>query len=706
MMKLKKLLFLLFAMLAFSTAWASNVYVKGTQENDIPFTTDGDYYISNKWTGKYVKLENSQLATVTAENKAQADIITMAFNDNGSVTTMKQKNGDGDMIATLNFIKESFETHLTAGDYPIDFLDQMFTMKMIYTGDDDGSVYLVVDVPVIENWEGENGIKNYLISHSQGNQAVNFYLSHMVPGNRHYLCVDSDDTFGFTLDNGTASKWLVYRLEKIPIDEEHFPDPVFRQFVYEQYDKNNNWWLSQAEIDKVKMLNLWTTNYPECVEITSLQGIEYFENMSCINVKGLVNVTSIDLSQNKEKLDSVWLGLGITSIDVSQLTNMTDLRLDDCASLLKSNIDLSNNNKLKLLSLKKSSQNIIKGLNGKKTLRYLNAEGNRFENDTLNLENCTNLYYLDVIDCKLYKLVIKGCTSLGYNQENRAGAAMFGSNRLSSIDLTGITCPSSKLYSSGNLGQIKRHVKPEVALIDTYHQNGQVVKYRYCLYLRLWDEDYKPSYFCEEESSILESLVNNYFVLGYNNKKRTVTYEEPYMEPIRFTDFELSRVPEESWKYKSGQGQGMVMVIHGTMQNNAPSLKVTPVDDPDFFDPDAIPGDVLTLGLYDVLPDEWVMVNGVISYTYDTGFEGTLSHPGVPARDAANYPFELGWYVVLTGDPSEVVTGVSDVNLHEEVSKVTYVNMMGIESERPFEGVNIVVTRYTDGSVTTTKVIR
>ena len=706
-MKLKKLLFLLFAMLAFSTAWASNVYVKGTQENDIPFTTDGDYYISNKWTGKYVKLENSQLATVTAENKAQADIITMAFNDNGSVTTMKQKNGDGDMIATLNFIKESFETHLTAGDYPIDFLDQMFTMKMIYTGDDDGSVYLVVDVPVIENWEGENGIKNYLISHSQGNQAVNFYLSHMVPGNRHYLCVDSDDTFGFTLDNGTASKWLVYRLEKIPIDEEHFPDPVFRQFVYEQYDENNNWWLSQAEIDKVKMLSLWTTNYPECVEITSLQGIEYFENMSCINVKGLVNVTSIDLSQNKEKLDSVWLGLGITSIDVSQLTNMTDLRLDDCASLLKSNIDLSNNNKLKLLSLKKSSKNIIKGLNGRKSLRYINVEGNYFENDTLNLENCINLYHLDVIGCNLYKLVIRGCTNLGINQGANSGAAMFGQNRLSAIDLTGITCASSKFYSTGNLGQIRRQVKPEVSLIDTYHQNGQVVKYRYCLYLRLWDEDYKPSYFGENESSILESLINNYVVTGWNSRTKTLKYgTDRFMEPIRFTDFELDRIPEDSWQWKSGDGQGMVMVIHGTMQNNAPHLKITPVVDTEFFDPEAIPGDVLILGLYDVLPDEIDRVTGVIKYTYDTGFEGTLSHPGSPMRDVENYPFEIEWVTVLSGNPSEVVTSVSDVNLHKEVAKITYVNLMGIESDRPFEGMNIVVTRYTDGSVTTTKVIR
>lgn len=469
--------------------------------------------------------------------------------------------------------------------------------------------------------------------------------------------------------------------ENIPIDEQYFSDALFRTFVQTKYDLNNDGELDDTEISNIKMFTLWTASNPEYTDITSLQGIEYFTNMSCINVKGLNNVTSIDLSQNAEKLDSVWLGLGITSINVSMLTNMTDLRLDDCASLLETDIDLTNNNKLKLLSLKKSAKNLVKGLNGKKTLMYLNAEGNRFPNDTLNLENCTDLFYLDVIGCNLYKLVIRGCTNLGYNHGNAAGAAQFGNNRLSAIDLTGITCPSSKLYASGNLGQARRHIKPEVALVDKYWSNGQVEKYRYCVYLRLYEGDEHPEYFGENECSIVESLVNNYFVLGYNNKKRTVTYEEPYMAPIRFTDFELSKVPESSWKYKSGQGQGMIQVIHG-------NRRITPIVDPDFFDPDLVPGDILSLGIYDVYSGEWQVVNGVISYTYDTGFEGTISHPNVAARDANNYPFDLGWYVILTDEPEQIITKVNDINI-DDVPEVYY-DIAGHSSNRPFNGINIV----------------
>jgi hypothetical protein len=37
---------------------------------------------------------------------------------------------------------------------------------------------------------------------------------------------------------------------------------------------------------------------------------------------------------------------------------------------------------------------------------------------------------------------------------------------------------------------------------------------------------------------------------------------------------------------------------------------------------------------------------------------------------------------------------------------VTYYNPQGMQSNRPFDGLNIVVTRYSDGSTRTTKIIR
>ena len=55
-----------------------------------------------------------------------------------------------------------------------------------------------------------------------------------------------------------------------------------------------------------------------------------------------------------------------------------------------------------------------------------------------------------------------------------------------------------------------------------------------------------------------------------------------------------------------------------------------------------------------------------------------------------------------------VPTGINDVKTDagKKVVSVSYVNVAGIESSTPFQGVNIVVTRYEDGSQTTTKVIK
>ena len=56
----------------------------------------------------------------------------------------------------------------------------------------------------------------------------------------------------------------------------------------------------------------------------------------------------------------------------------------------------------------------------------------------------------------------------------------------------------------------------------------------------------------------------------------------------------------------------------------------------------------------------------------------------------------------LNGDVPTAINGVfSDVN--GEVVGVEYVNSLGVVSKRPFSGINIVVTRYSDGSATTVK---
>ncbi len=54
----------------------------------------------------------------------------------------------------------------------------------------------------------------------------------------------------------------------------------------------------------------------------------------------------------------------------------------------------------------------------------------------------------------------------------------------------------------------------------------------------------------------------------------------------------------------------------------------------------------------------------------------------------------------------EAETGVSTVNAEKTVAGVQYVNVAGQVSNVPFDGVNMVVTSYTDGSKSTVKVIK
>ena len=76
------------------------------------------------------------------------------------------------------------------------------------------------------------------------------------------------------------------------------------------------------------------------------------------------------------------------------------------------------------------------------------------------------------------------------------------------------------------------------------------------------------------------------------------------------------------------------------------------------------------------------------------GYDSTVE----PKAKYVVYPLNL--------EAGNVSTGVNDVNCAKEVKGVSYFNMMGVESAQPFDGVNIIVTTYTDGTSSATKVLR
>ena len=62
------------------------------------------------------------------------------------------------------------------------------------------------------------------------------------------------------------------------------------------------------------------------------------------------------------------------------------------------------------------------------------------------------------------------------------------------------------------------------------------------------------------------------------------------------------------------------------------------------------------------------------------------------------------WFpAMLLFAPKKTVTGVADNVAEKTVESVKYYNLAGVESAEPFSGINIVVTRYTDGTTTSAK---
>jgi hypothetical protein len=88
------------------------------------------------------------------------------------------------------------------------------------------------------------------------------------------------------------------------------------------------------------------------------------------------------------------------------------------------------------------------------------------------------------------------------------------------------------------------------------------------------------------------------------------------------------------------------------------------------------------------------------------------SDSGMPLFRNANrdglVPDEQYLIVETTGNPDDIWTGIDDMfyDAGRVPVSTTYVNSLGQTSNRPFEGLNIIVTRYSDGTSSTVKVMR
>ena len=86
------------------------------------------------------------------------------------------------------------------------------------------------------------------------------------------------------------------------------------------------------------------------------------------------------------------------------------------------------------------------------------------------------------------------------------------------------------------------------------------------------------------------------------------------------------------------------------------------------------------------------------------GFDDSAPENLVPNRDGGSDP--AGYGAEGQGFTPGPATGVKEMVINGIIESVTYVNAQGMQSDKPFDGLNIVITRYSNGVTTTTKLMK
>ncbi len=201
----------------------------------------------------------------------------------------------------------------------------------------------------------------------------------------------------------------------IPIDEEHFPDANFRDYVSRRCDADDDDILTDSEIAAVTSIDCWGD------EIASLKGIEYFSSLTDLSCDGN-QLTALDVSKNASLKSLLCHGNQLTSLDVSKNTALTILW---CGINQLTELDVSGCTELTQLYC---SRNLLASLNlsGCSALQYLNCTENDLSN--LDLSSCSALIGLVCDSNRIATLDISKCADIS--------SLWCNDNQLSSLDVS------------------------------------------------------------------------------------------------------------------------------------------------------------------------------------------------------------------------------------------------------------------------------
>ena len=202
----------------------------------------------------------------------------------------------------------------------------------------------------------------------------------------------------------------------VAINDTNFPDANFRQYVKNEFDKNDDDILSADEIAEATIIGMYDES------ITSIEGIEHFTALESLRLM-TPNLTTLDVSKNTELTFLYCEDTKLTSLDTSHNTKLSTLECERNPSLTTLNI--SGNTALRVLDCRDNALAAL-DLTNNTALEKLQCGGNEFT--TLNLSQNTNLKYFGFSNGKLSSLDL-------IHNTNLEELYFFGSN-FSTIDVS------------------------------------------------------------------------------------------------------------------------------------------------------------------------------------------------------------------------------------------------------------------------------
>ena len=253
----------------------------------------------------------------------------------------------------------------------------------------------------------------------------------------------------FSMFMGSPAK--VRAAEVVEINEENFPDPIFRTLVRRWYDEDENGVLDSEELD-VYSLNL------DGHHIEDLTGIEYFRTLSFLHCENN-QLTKLDLSGNTSLYGLYCDENPLKELDLSGNTTLASL---SCSKCDLTGLDLSHNPALTRLRCEGSGLTGL-DLRCQTELTELQCGGNEFT--SLDLSHQTKLL---VLSCNYNQL-----TALDLSHNPLLERLECSDSTLTELN---VSCLPNLLYLSCGFNSLRTLDLSGNPLLDTLSCDGNSLK--------------------------------------------------------------------------------------------------------------------------------------------------------------------------------------------------------------------------------------